>query len=753
MKNLLSGEYFPFGTQYYRAPSPHREDWETDLKKMSEYGFNIVKFWVQWRWNNPEEDKYYFDDIDELMNLAEKYNLRVMLNTIFDVAPAWIYKNVPDASMITLGGKKIGPQSQPHRQIGGLGWCFNNDVVADKMFEFLRATVERYKDHPALEIWNVGSEPELTSSMAEMRAFADDAAKIDDMLCYCENCSSKFKEWLKKRYKNIEKLNESWNRNYSSFEEAELPKTRNTFNDVIDWRMFFVDTIGKNVKRRFEEAAEIDNGKHPLMCHHVFIQGFPITSTANDPWNVAQNGDLHGFTQMDDSMMIDVLRSSAQGKPVMSAEMLLLPGYTLDLPKFADVNLIKKNIFSGIAGNLKGFIFWQYRPEILGREAPTWGLTTLDGKETSWLKSFVEVGKKIQENAGLFLEAKPQEAKIAILYNPENQVFAWASTGNEKSATHSLLGYHRALYRNNFIVDFIHPKDFEKDSFKKYKVIVVPFPYVLSGNVCSKLKSWIEEGGFLISESYFGGWNIDCGHHSKIVPGHGFDEVFGVKQLNAEPIEIKNLSKIELHSQDIFSRAGEVNSNGISAETFFVQDSSIHKTSNNSEFSLNRNFGRAEAGNKFSGTIIREFLEINNAEVIAEFSNGEPAATISSFGKGKALYFASFVGLEYIQKNNNVFSNLLAGLIEEQTDVKSNYTILEDVRVDCLSTAESQIVILQNLSFETKETLIRIPSGTNFLKEIFSGEEVQLNINKENSEGIFQLNPKEVKVYMGSVNG
>ncbi|HEX3074961.1 MAG TPA: beta-galactosidase, partial [Ignavibacteriales bacterium] len=89
MKNLISGTYIPFGTQYYRAPSPHREDWDRDLKKISELGFNTVKYWIQWRWNNPAMSEYYFDDIDELMELASKHNLKVMLNTIFDVAPAW----------------------------------------------------------------------------------------------------------------------------------------------------------------------------------------------------------------------------------------------------------------------------------------------------------------------------------------------------------------------------------------------------------------------------------------------------------------------------------------------------------------------------------------------------------------------------------------------------------------------------------------------------------------------------------------
>ena len=292
-----------------------------------------------------------------------------------------------------------------------------------------------------------------------------------------------FRRWLAEKYPSIDALNIAWNRNYQSFDEAEIPRTRNTFNDLVDWRMFFVHVLGEHVRRRFEIAEEVDAGRHPLMCHHVFLQGFPTVSTANDPWNVGQYGDLHGHTQMDDPMMSDVLRSCARGKPVISAEMLMLMGYTLDLPETISADDIKRHVFTGLAANLKGFLFWQYRPEMLGREAPTWGLAHLDGSSTPWLESFAEIGRVLQEHAGFVLDSAPRQAEVAVLYSPENQVFAWASTGNEKSATDSILGVHRALYERNHVVDLLHPKDFAdgSDVLDQYRVIVVPFPYYLSG--------------------------------------------------------------------------------------------------------------------------------------------------------------------------------------------------------------------------------------------------------------------------------
>ena len=72
MRHLLKQEYIPFGTQYYRAPSPHAEDWERDLEQIAKLGMNTVKFWVQWRWNHPAEGRFYFDDIDRLVAALEK---------------------------------------------------------------------------------------------------------------------------------------------------------------------------------------------------------------------------------------------------------------------------------------------------------------------------------------------------------------------------------------------------------------------------------------------------------------------------------------------------------------------------------------------------------------------------------------------------------------------------------------------------------------------------------------------------------
>ncbi|MRR37684.1 hypothetical protein EG829_24130, partial [bacterium] len=420
-----------------------------------------------------------------------------------------------------------------------------------------RTTVRRYAEHPALEMWNVASEPELTSSMAELRLYADNAEKMGDMLCYCPRCRTAFREWLAGKYPSIDRLNRAWNRNYASFAEVEVPVTRNSFNDIIDWRMFFVHTLGDNVRRRFDAAKEEDRGRHPLMCHHVFIQGFPLTSTANDPWNVGRYGDLHAITQMDDPMMCDVLRSCAKGKPVISAEMLMLYGYTLELPKPVLLNDIKRYVFNGVAANLKGFIFWQYRPETLAREAPAWGLTDLNGSPTAWLEGYARVNQVLQKNAAFLLDAAPRRAEVALLYHPENQVFGWAATGSEKSVTDSLLGVHAALYRRNHAIDFIHAGECRPEILANYRVIYLAFPYVLSRPIADALGQWVRDGGVLVSEAYCGGWNIEEGHHQTIVPGYGLHGLFKARQLSAAPADDRGVVELEPLIDLAWTRRGD----------------------------------------------------------------------------------------------------------------------------------------------------------------------------------------------------
>ena len=747
MKNLLSSNYFLFGTHYYKAPSPDKNDWEKDLKNIAELGFNTVRFSIQWRWHHPQADKVQLADIDQLMQLAQQNNLHVILNIIADTAPGWIYKKYPDAPMVTLSGKKIDPQTAPNRQIGGLGYCFNNDYVMKHFLQFLMVTVDRYKAHPALEIWDVGSQPELTGSLAGLREYANDPGRIGDMACYCDICKAKFKKWLEFKYKDIQKLNACWNRNYISFDEIEMPVSRNTYNDIIDWRMFFVFTLGKNIEKRIEVAKKADAGKHPVMCHHASIMDVPVTSTANDPWNIGRLGDLHGSVVMGDAGNIDILRSSAKNKPVIASEFILQKGYTLEIPDSKSAIDIKKAVFTALAGNLKGLVFRQYRPEILGREAPAWGLTSLEGKPTERLDLIAKVGQVLNKNAEFLLNAKAKQASVAIMYNPENQIFAWASAGKESLATQSILGIHRALYDRNYNVDFIHPQECTQEVLAGYKVLIIPFPYVIGERIATVISSWVNNGGLLISEAFTAGWDIDRGQHAKVIPGSGLDKVYQATQGVVRPVDSNEGTEVTTYEKNIF---GE----NLKLKGFFVQEELIADGADAGNKTGADN--RSEVDNKMDANIQLDAdsgtEDETGTKINGRYKNHEAAVTIAEYGKGKAILIGTYIGIVCFKENHLQNSNYIAKLIDSHSDVKVPVIDFgKTVRVDVLQSDNNQtMIIVRNQSGEALESGVNLNIKiADELKEQFSDEKVKVKRTEEGVKVPFYLEPYQIKVYFG----
>src|SRR3954469_406467 len=145
---------FLFGSQYYRAPTPEKECWAEDLAKMKDIGFNQVKYWVQWRWQHRAPNRFYWDDLDRLMDLAGHNGIGVTLNAIMDVAPIWLYERYPDAKQIDIKGLPVEPFAIQHRQIGGQpGPCYNHPGALEERKRFMHAAVDHFRGHPAMQMW------------------------------------------------------------------------------------------------------------------------------------------------------------------------------------------------------------------------------------------------------------------------------------------------------------------------------------------------------------------------------------------------------------------------------------------------------------------------------------------------------------------------------------------------------------------------------------------------------------------------
>lgn len=700
----------PFGAQYYRAPTPEPSEWKSDMAAMRKAGFNTIKIWAQWRWNMPAEDKFYFDDLDQLMDLADEADLKVVINTIMDCAPAWLYRKYPDSIMIDSNGNPVGPAVLSWRQIGGApGPCFHHPEAMKHFEDFFAAHAKRYSDHPALLLWDLWNEPELTVGMKR-------EAKVDNLVCYCENSRQEFIQWLQAKYGSVDGVNAAWHRNYQNWDELELPVRPDTFVDMVDWRMFFIDTVTQNMELRAKIVRENDPN-HAVMCHTVPTPHFNPITCGSDDWELAKCCDLFGNSVGSDPMPADMMRAAARGKTVINAEIHAIPGGTFYRPKPIGLEEMKHHLLVPLAHGIKGFLFWQYRAETLGGESPAWGMTHLDGSPAPWMEPVSRICDGIVSNSDFFLNAEREKPNVALFMSSSNQIFCWAASSNTHFYNQSLSGAYRALYRANYSIDFIHPNDVFDNILDQHKVLYMPLPYWTECEVLEKIKDWVRAGGHLISECFLGGIDVSTGYHSKVMPGCGFDEVFGVREGVCYP------------------ESGVFNSYAWQADG----------AGDGIKFNLERSVGGLKAGVAVPGFHVGATFCGSDAEVIARYPTGEAAVTTHKYGEGSATIIGTMMGAAFAEKGNPVCADFIANLAGQYIDApRPKATPSRSVRVDILSDGNKRWIMLQNLTEQETEAVIELPFKlTKSPVEMFTGEEAGIDGGKMQ----VTLQPSQIKAF------
>lgn len=619
-----------FGYQYYRAPTPRKCDWERDLQKIKRDGFNTVKFWVQWRWSNPKKGVYDWSDLDELMDIAQKVGLSVVLNFILDVVPTWVVKKYPESVMVTASGEKLYPRATICRQIGGApGVCLNNDDTNKIRFAFVRKAVEHFSTKKALKTWDIWNEPELTVAIKRVPKYAD-------LVCYCKSCQKKFRNYLKEKYQTVEKLNAVWGRNYVGFNEAEPPYGGGTYMDVVDWRAFFLKTVSLDAKKRVDVIKKFDKARREITCHTVLQPLLSSVSCGADTFEIAKYCDSIGNSACYDDFNMRLLLSAANGKPAYCSEIHITGGTTFIPYKEPSKQTVYKQVLQPLFNGIKGFKVWQYRQEILGQESPAWGTVNMHGEDTALYKELVAINDFVQENKYAFLHNE-QKADIAVYMEHRDELFAFSGSEDLSVYNKSVTGAFNLLNDCNRNVDFINAERLEEEILKRYKIIYFCNLYTLTQREANAIAKFVESGGTAIFEGFFGIVNPNEGTYSQHIPCAGLAERFGVhlEGVNsAKCIENSYVSsQVEL-SKEIFSVGEE----------------------------------------EYAGGVYKTAYRATGSKAVGFFQDGNTAVFEKAIGQGKIIVFNTLFAYSYgVQKNNNrkLLNSLLQLCEEEYQEVKT----------------------------------------------------------------------------------
>jgi len=515
---------FVYGTQFYRPPSPPRQDRREALEQIAnDLQFNTIKIWVMWNSCNPEPNQYDFDEVEEIMTICDQLGLQVVVNTILETAPYWLDERHPEARYVNAEGEALelrGRSSDPNG--GWPGLCHNHEQVNLAAEKFLRAVADVVKPHPSMYGYDCWNEPHV-----EPAWFNSMWPRPEQLLfCYCESTRTRFREWLRHKYGRIEALNDAWVRRFRDWSDVLPPKTHGTYADWLDWRRFMIDNMTEQMAFRASVLRDADP-HHFVMSHAAKFQPLDaVAITVTNGWDLVETIDRWGcaffpkWHRMNAALVagkLDACRSNANGKPWWVAELQGGHGMTSGLqrgPKVLPRDIRMWN-WLAVAAGAKGIVYWNYMAEATGIEATGFGLLDRARNITDRAQEASRNHAIIQQYQGLISEWQPTP-QAAVLYDQDNHILAFAMDGNEHPATGSALGYYQAIWQSDVWAEFIQPKDLDHLR-SSIKVMIVPWHLIGKPDTLRGLDRFVQGGGVLLVDNALGLFDSN-GMNNPLVP-------------------------------------------------------------------------------------------------------------------------------------------------------------------------------------------------------------------------------------------
>jgi beta-galactosidase len=581
------------GAQYYRPPNPPRADWARDLERMRETGFDTVKLWACWSWMEPRPGEYDFADLDELIDIAHRVGLRVVLNTIIENAPYWLEAEHPEARYRDAEDRQVQLTAAMNTPGGGWpGLCFDNDVVWEAAQRFLQALVERYDAHPAVEVWDVWNEPHL-----------EPASYFPERLyCYCDASLARFGHWLRQRHGSIERLNEVWERRYSDWEQVHPPRIFESVPDLMEWREFWFGNLASWLRRRVETVRAVAAEGRTVMTH-VALSGFTgqLATHTLDEFTLTADVDAYGTSSfptwlMDDDHVehlfnLETAREAAAGKPFWQSELQGGRGRRDGVRSTGqpDPRVTALWMWNALATGASGILFWQWRPELLGPESPGYGLTAPDGEVTDRVRAASRLAAIASRPE---LQGRATEpGRVGLLLSRRSALHAFATDRMMQLYTDAALGAYRMLVDADLPVTILHEDRIAREGVPPHvESVFWPMPAVADEPMAAALHAFVRRGGRLIAESGPGEYT-PTGRRRTTVPGGTLLDLFGAREIESTSMPPQAVSFPEGDLEFAWQRAQ---------------------------------------------------IEPLDAAVLARFADGQPAATIVERGSGSAVLLAGF---------------------------------------------------------------------------------------------------------------
>ncbi len=493
-------EWFPqkelttVGAYYY----PEHWDpaqWDRDLKKMAEMGFEYTHFAeFAWAQLEPEEGKYDFTWLDKAVELATQYNLKVVMCTSTATPPVWLVRKYPEVLCTNEDGTTYEHGARQHA-------TFSSNFYRTYSMKMIAELAKRYGQNKQIIGWQLDNEP---------RTFED----------FGPDAHLRFRQWLEAKYKTIDALNESWGNDfwsgtYSTFDQINIPKRRQwgiNLHQRLDHQRFindetstFLDEQAHTLRQYITPDQWVTSNYIP-MYDMTYVGGSKALDFVSYTRYMVYGGDRgigrKGY-RLGDPLRIplanDYFRSISSTYGVME----LQPGQV----NWGSINsqplpgAVRLWLWQVFAGGSQFTCTYRFRAPLYGYEQYHYGIIGTDGVTPTpggleFAKFITEINKlRKAYNAKLDVPEAYAARKTGILYNPVNiMAMEMNRQTTEWNSYNHVMKYYKALK------SFGAPVDFLKDEadFAKYPVLIVPAYQQIDKELIAKLQQYANNGGNLV---------------------------------------------------------------------------------------------------------------------------------------------------------------------------------------------------------------------------------------------------------------
>ncbi len=467
-----------------------------------------------WAALEPEEGKYDFSFLDEVMDEVYQNGGRVVLATPSGARPAWMAQKYPEVM-------RMGKDLQPPHFGARHNHCYTSPIYRQKVAQINRKLAERYKDHPALMVWHLSNE-------------------YSGGGCYCPLCQQAFREYLKDKFKTLDRLNEQWwngfwAHTYTDWSqiEAPMPTGENISHGLkLEWKRFITHQTVEFIKNEIAPLKEITPhipvttnlmGFYDELDYRELVKVLDVVSWDNYPeWMGDERDERHANW----AAMSHSLNRSLLQKPFMLMES------TPSLVNWKPYNKLKRpgmnelSSLQAVAHGSDSVQYFQWRKSRGNSEKFHGAVVDHEGTEnTRVFREVARLGARLQKLQPVV--GTLTKAEAAILFDWDS---FWALNDaqgfqkDDKKVHATVERQFQALWKKGINTDIIS----QEDDFGKYKLIFAPMHYMVSEALADKIEQYVAGGGTFVAGYTFGYVNENDLCHLGGFPCGKLKDVFGI---------------------------------------------------------------------------------------------------------------------------------------------------------------------------------------------------------------------------------